>query len=128
MVAAFIVAFVLPYLLNAIGAKIGWLFGGIAIFAAIYSFLFVPETKVLSSRIRLSDVANATVQNRSLEEMDELFAVSALSYLVTKIVRTDSETWYRHVYRHASSAPLKRLVPLEGESLSRPQAITFTGY
>lgn len=56
VICAFTVAFSVPYLLDAIGANIGWLFGGIAIVAAVYAFFFVPETKY-----------------RSLEEMDELF-------------------------------------------------------
>ena len=57
VVSAFTVAFVCPYLIAAIGARIGWLFGGIAICAGVYAYFSVPETK-----------------NRSLEEMDELFA------------------------------------------------------
>ncbi|KIW53744.1 hypothetical protein PV05_06158 [Exophiala xenobiotica] len=57
VVGAFIVAFCVPYLINAISANIGWLFGGIALFTATWVFFFVPETK-----------------NRSLEEMDELFS------------------------------------------------------
>ena len=56
VVAAFIVAFCVPYLLDAISVNIGWLFGGIALFTGIYIFFFVPET-----------------YGRSLEEMDELF-------------------------------------------------------
>ena len=57
VVAAFIVAFCVPYLLDAISVNIGWLFGGIALFTGIYIFFLVPET-----------------YGRSLEEMDELFA------------------------------------------------------
>lgn len=46
VVGAFIVAFCVPYLINAISANIGWLFGGVALFTAAWCFLFVPETKV----------------------------------------------------------------------------------
>lgn len=70
VVCAFIVAFSVPYLLDAIGANIGWLFGGVAIFASIYAFFYVPETKY-----------------RSLEEMDELFA-AGLSAREFKNART----------------------------------------
>ena len=52
VVSAFVVAFALPYLISAIGVNIGWLFGGISLFAAAYSYLFVPETKVKLSDIR----------------------------------------------------------------------------
>jgi MFS transporter, SP family, sugar:H+ symporter len=46
VVAAFIVAFCVPYLLDDIGAKIGWVFGTISFLAAIYSYFCVPEIKV----------------------------------------------------------------------------------
>ena len=49
VVAAFIVAFCVPYLLDDIGANIGWLFGSISFVAAIYAYFFVPEIKVSDS-------------------------------------------------------------------------------
>lgn len=49
VVAAFIVAFCVPYLLDDIGANIGWLFGAISFVAAIYAYFFVPEIKVSDS-------------------------------------------------------------------------------
>jgi sugar porter (SP) family MFS transporter len=54
--AAFVVAFSIPYILDAIGANIGWVFGGFATLAVIYVYFLLPETK-----------------GRSLEELDELF-------------------------------------------------------
>ena len=61
VVAAFLVSFTLPYLLNApyaaLGAGVGWIYGGFAVVATLYSFFFVPETK-----------------GRALEELDECFA------------------------------------------------------
>lgn len=56
IVAAFIVAFSIPYILDDIGANIGWVFGAMATIVTIYTYFCVPETK-----------------NRSLEELDELF-------------------------------------------------------
>lgn len=56
VVTAFIVSFCVPYILNDIGANIGWVFGGIAFCSSILVFLVLPETK-----------------DRSLEELDELF-------------------------------------------------------
>ncbi|KAK2763691.1 hypothetical protein FQN54_009307 [Arachnomyces sp. PD_36] len=56
VIAAWLVAFVVPYLLDIIGANIGWLFGGVSVFATFYAYLFVPE-----------------IMNRSLEELDQLF-------------------------------------------------------
>ncbi|KAF3407108.1 High-affinity glucose transporter ght1 [Talaromyces pinophilus] len=69
VVAAFIVAFCVPYLLDDIGANIGWLFGAISFVAAIYAYFFVPEIK-----------------NRSLEELDELFEnrISARKFASTQ--------------------------------------------
>lgn len=56
VVAAFIVAFCVPYMLDGISSNIGWVFGGISIIATVYTYFFVPE-----------------IMNRSLEELDELF-------------------------------------------------------
>ncbi|ERS95112.1 hypothetical protein HMPREF1624_08604 [Sporothrix schenckii ATCC 58251] len=56
VVTAFIVSFCVPYILNDIGANIGWVFGAIALGCAVATYLWVPETK-----------------DRSLEELDELF-------------------------------------------------------
>lgn len=44
--AAFIIAFCVPYLLDDIGANIGWVFGAISFLAAIYAYFCVPEIKV----------------------------------------------------------------------------------
>lgn len=49
-------AFVVPYLLEEIGANIGWIFGGFSIIATVYAYWRVPE-----------------ISGRSLEELDELF-------------------------------------------------------
>ncbi|RDL36187.1 Uncharacterized protein BP5553_06799 [Venustampulla echinocandica] len=57
ILAAWIVAFCIPYILDDIGANIGWVFGCMAALATIFTYFFVPETK-----------------GRSLEELDELFA------------------------------------------------------
>ncbi|KAF2452369.1 general substrate transporter [Lineolata rhizophorae] len=56
VVAAWLVAFCVPYLIDAIGANIGWLFGGFSVLATLYAYFCVPE-----------------IMNRSLEELDELF-------------------------------------------------------
>lgn len=54
--AAWLVAFVVPYMLETIGANIGWIFGGFSILATGYAYWRVPE-----------------ISGRSLEELDELF-------------------------------------------------------
>lgn len=56
VVAAWLVAFTVPYLLDDIGANIGWIFGGFSIIATFYAYFRVPE-----------------ISGRSLEELDELF-------------------------------------------------------
>jgi hypothetical protein len=69
VVAAFIIAFCVPYLLNDIGANIGWLFGAISFVAAIYAYFFVPEIKVSGSPNVgfMSILTYQLLQNRSLE-------------------------------------------------------------
>jgi hypothetical protein len=49
VIAAWLVAFVVPYLLDLIGPNIGWLFGGVSVFATVYAYLFVPEIMVRNS-------------------------------------------------------------------------------
>lgn len=60
VVAAWLVSFTLPYLLNkpyaGLGPRVGYIYGSLCVFCALYALLFVPETK-----------------GRSLEELDELF-------------------------------------------------------
>lgn len=56
IVAAFVVAFSVPYILDKIAANVGWVFGAMATCAVVYTYFCVPETK-----------------GRSLEELDELF-------------------------------------------------------
>ncbi|KAI1329931.1 sugar transporter-domain-containing protein [Xylariaceae sp. FL0255] len=70
VITAFVVSFAVPYILNDIGANIGWVFGGIALFSTILVFFVLPETK-----------------DRSLEELDELFKarIPARKFKTTKI-------------------------------------------
>lgn len=56
VVAAWLVAFTVPYLLDAIGARTCYIYSFFAIGATVYAYYFVPEIK-----------------DRSLEELDELF-------------------------------------------------------
>ncbi|OKL64537.1 hypothetical protein UA08_00660 [Talaromyces atroroseus] len=53
VVAAFIVAFCVPYLLDGIEANIGWVFGALSFIAAIYSYFCVPEVKNQARGTRL---------------------------------------------------------------------------
>jgi amino acid transporter len=46
VVAAWLVAFCVPYLLNDIGVNIGWLFGGFSVIATVYAYFRVPEIAV----------------------------------------------------------------------------------
>ncbi|RSH92483.1 hypothetical protein EHS25_008899 [Saitozyma podzolica] len=56
VVWAFITNFVLPYMLAALSFKVGYIFGGIALSAVVWTFFFLPETK-----------------GRALEEIDAVF-------------------------------------------------------
>lgn len=59
---SFVVSFTSPYIMNYIGGKIGFIFGGVAIVSLIFAILFLPE-----------------LAGRSLEEVDELFEVRQLA-------------------------------------------------
>ncbi|OZJ02724.1 hypothetical protein BZG36_05103, partial [Bifiguratus adelaidae] len=67
VIITFLVTFTLPYLLNAhyanLGAKVGYIYGAFSILTFFFALFYVPEMK-----------------NRSLEEIDEMFAakISAL--------------------------------------------------
>ena len=58
----FVTSFTLPYLLNppyaALGGKVGYIYGSICFVCVVLTFLYIPELK-----------------GRSLEEVDELFAM-----------------------------------------------------
>jgi hypothetical protein len=43
---AFVTNFVIPYMINDIHFKVGWVFGSIAALAFVFTFFFLPETKV----------------------------------------------------------------------------------
>lgn len=36
----------MPYMLAALSFKVGYIFGGIAVSAVVWTFFFLPETKV----------------------------------------------------------------------------------
>ena len=55
VVAAWLVAYSVPYLLDSIGSNIGWLFGGFAVLATFYAYFRVPEIAV--SLVFLSPVS-----------------------------------------------------------------------
>lgn len=54
VVSAFIVSFCVPYILDDIGANIGWAFGTIAFLCSVLVYFVLPETKVGSSSFFLS--------------------------------------------------------------------------
>lgn len=57
VVWAFVTNFVVPYMLAALAFRVGFIFGGIAVLALVFTFFLLPETKGLV-----------------LEEIDDLFA------------------------------------------------------
>lgn len=46
VVWAFVTNFVIPYMINDIHFAVGWVFGSISILAFVFTYLFLPETKV----------------------------------------------------------------------------------
>jgi MFS transporter, SP family, sugar:H+ symporter len=60
---AFVMSYSIPYLIGTpganLGAKVGFVFAGVCVTGLLFVYFFVPE-----------------LSNRSLEEVDEMFAVS----------------------------------------------------
>ncbi|CAK7204035.1 hypothetical protein SEUCBS139899_006786 [Sporothrix eucalyptigena] len=71
VVWAFVTNFIIPYMINSIHFKVGWVFGGISALALVFTFFFLPETKALA-----------------LEEIDALFSVSFNPFIKTDIPLT----------------------------------------
>ncbi|GFZ48394.1 hypothetical protein JCM24511_06142 [Saitozyma sp. JCM 24511] len=53
---SFVVSYCTPYIMNDIGAKVGYIFGGVSVVSFVFAILFLPE-----------------LAGRGLEEVDELF-------------------------------------------------------
>ncbi|CAK7234118.1 hypothetical protein SCUCBS95973_008826 [Sporothrix curviconia] len=58
VVWAFVTNFVIPYMINCIHFKVGWVFGSVSLVALVFTFCFLLETK-----------------GRALEEIDAIFSV-----------------------------------------------------
>lgn len=43
---AFVTNFVIPYMIDNIHFKVGWVFGSISVLALVFTIFFLPETKV----------------------------------------------------------------------------------
>lgn len=56
ILANFVVTFAVPYLLDALGSRVGFIFGAVSVLAGVFVFFCVPECK-----------------GRSLEEVDRMF-------------------------------------------------------
>jgi hypothetical protein len=46
---AFVTNFAIPYMINGIHFKVGWVFGSLSLLALLFTFFFLPETKVINS-------------------------------------------------------------------------------
>ena len=48
---AFVTNFALPYMINSIHFGVGWVFGSLALLGLLFTFFFLPETKVIHSNV-----------------------------------------------------------------------------
>lgn len=61
VVWAFVTNFIIPYMINNIHFQVGWVFGSISILALVFTFFFLPETKVSSLAFFLTGQLDADV-------------------------------------------------------------------
>ncbi|CRG92481.1 High-affinity glucose transporter HXT2 [Talaromyces islandicus] len=73
VVWAFVTNFVIPYMIDTIHFKVGWVFGSISLLALLFTIFFLPETK-----------------GRTLEEIDAIFSVPYNPFRRTARNGTDS--------------------------------------
>lgn len=81
VLTTFVTSFTVPYLINAeyanLGGKLGYIYGAINVLMVVGVFFFIPELK-----------------NRSLEEVDQLFASGAPLRKFSKIQTQDAVQMY----------------------------------
>lgn len=81
VLTTFVTSFTVPYLINAeyanLGGKLGYIYGTINVLMVVGVFFFIPELK-----------------NRSLEEVDQLFASGALLRKFSRIQTQDAVQMY----------------------------------
>ena len=53
---AFVTNFALPYMIDSIHFKVGWVFGSLALLGLLFTFFFLPETKVINSYSPNADI------------------------------------------------------------------------
>lgn len=97
VVWAFVTNYVIPYMISSIHFKVGWVFGGISALALVFTFFFLPETKVsLAScaatliTVKLTPCA-CVEQGRALEEVDAIFEVGFNPFRPERVPLTDAE-------------------------------------
>ena len=77
IVSAWVVNYAAPYMLDAMGANVAYLFCGVNVLCLILTVLFVPEMK-----------------NRSLEELDEMFEKRLWAWQVGQKSSTGAHTQF----------------------------------
>lgn len=53
---AFVTNFALPYMIDSIHFKVGWVFGSLALLGLLFTFFFLPETKVINPYTQNADI------------------------------------------------------------------------
>jgi hypothetical protein len=71
---AFVTNYVIPYMINDIHFKVGWVFGSVSLAAFLFTFFFLPETK-----------------GRALEEIDAVFSVPFNPFKPTQVPVSEAE-------------------------------------
>lgn len=100
VLTTFVTSFTVPYLINPehanLGGKLGYIYGGINIIMVVGVWFIVPELK-----------------NRSLEEVDQLFASGAKLRHFSRIDTRDAVQMYEEktLYEKNSATEVKEVIP-----------------
>lgn len=72
----FVTNFAIPYMINGIHFKVVWVFGSLSLLDLLFTFFFLPETKVIESRSPASSIRLMRISPLSAEHSRKLMLSS----------------------------------------------------
>lgn len=96
--SGFAVSYSTPYMLDAMGNNIGYVFLGFAVAALFWVAFFMPETKgTYSTRHHIGDEGWLIGIGRTLDELDECFEQGLWAWQFEKYETTGAASRFAHV-------------------------------